>query len=80
MKMTILLQIISQSALADLIGFNRMRNNMYNHYTTRIQDVRFNKFDNDAEAEYRRKILMFLKFDEKSIIFNKFLHISKNMI
>ena len=63
--MTILLQIISQSAFADLIGFNRMRNNMYNHYTTRVQDVRFNRFDVNAEAEYKRKIIMFLKLNQK---------------
>ena len=65
MKITIVLQIVSQLAFADLIGFNRMRNNMYNHYTTRVKDVRFHKFDVDAEAEYKRKILMFLRFHEK---------------
>ena len=72
MKIKILLQIVSRFALADLIGFNRMRNNMYNHYTTRVKDVRFNKYDFDAEADYKRKILMFLKFHKQWKTDNKY--------
>ena len=65
MKIAILLQIASRFGFADLIGFNRMRNNAYNHYTTRVKDVRFHKFEFDAEAEYKRKIFLFLKFHGK---------------
>ena len=65
MKIIIFLEIISHLAFADLIGFNRMRNNMYNHYKTRVRVVCSNDFDDDAEAQYRRKILKFLKFSEQ---------------